>query len=258
VTVNATPNDPVQSQTGVWQQGGSHDDRNLLDFNEITVDDHGRVLYGYSDGCVTEGCISGTAGNDFVAFMRVARQSGGKSLFANLDTTEPVAAKPPCLSGTRDPSASHLTWKAPDNGGSDIVLYQIFRGTSPGTEILLGQTDRTTFNDRRQIQRCLTTITVSKRSTPSAPAIRVTRWTSSVVTRRLRKMSAGSRPKKLTDPAGDNHAVLGIAGPTAGTDLLSFQIAQPWRLTILLGWRSPSIPIQANYYSRSAHPGMSR
>ena len=39
VTVNATPNDPVQSNTGVWQQGGSHDDRNLLDFNEITVDD---------------------------------------------------------------------------------------------------------------------------------------------------------------------------------------------------------------------------
>src|SRR5205807_3392342 len=51
-TINATPNDPVQSRTGVWQQGGGHDDRNLLDFNEITVDDRGRVLYGYSDGCV--------------------------------------------------------------------------------------------------------------------------------------------------------------------------------------------------------------
>jgi hypothetical protein len=34
---------------------------------------------------------------------------------------------------------------------------------------------------------------------------------------------------KLTDPAGDNHAVLGIVGPApAGTDLLSFQIAQPY------------------------------
>ena len=65
-TVNATPNDPVQSMTGVWQQGGSHDDRNLLDFNEITVDDRGRVLYGYSDGCVSPGCLAGTAGNDFV------------------------------------------------------------------------------------------------------------------------------------------------------------------------------------------------
>ena len=41
-TVNATPNDPVQSMTGIWQQGGSHQDRNLLDFNEITIDDKGR------------------------------------------------------------------------------------------------------------------------------------------------------------------------------------------------------------------------
>src|SRR6266478_4001229 len=148
-TVNATPNDPVQSMTGIWQQGGSHQDRNLLDFNEITIDDKGRVLYGYSDGCVTPGCIAGTAANDFVAFMRVARQSGGKSLFASFDTAEPAVPKPPCLSGTRDPAASHLTWKVPDNGGSDIVNYQIFRGTSSGSEVLLGQTGnaKTTFDD---------------------------------------------------------------------------------------------------------------
>jgi PKD repeat protein len=148
-TVNATPNDPVQSMTGIWQQGGSHQDRNLLDFNEITIDDKGRGLYGYSDGCVTEGCIAGTAPNDFVAFMRVARQSGGKSLFASFDTAEPVAPKPPCLSGTRDVTASHLRWKAPDNGGSDITTYQIFRGTAPGNEVLLGQSvgAKTTYDD---------------------------------------------------------------------------------------------------------------
>ena len=153
VTVNATPNDPVQSMTGIWQQGGSHQDRNLLDFNEITVDGKGRVLYGYSDGCVTEGCIAGTAANDFVAFMRVARQTGGKSLFAsndaNTDTTTRLLPKSPCLSGTRDPAASHLTWKAPDNGGSNIVNYKIFRGTKSGSEVLLGQTGnaKTTYDD---------------------------------------------------------------------------------------------------------------
>src|SRR4029077_13988891 len=103
--------------------------------------------YGYSDGCVTEGCSAGTASNDFVAFMRVARQSGGKPLFANFDPIEPAAPKAPCLSGTRDPAASHLSWKAPDNGGSDIVNYQILRGTSPGGVALLAQTDRPTFND---------------------------------------------------------------------------------------------------------------
>jgi PKD repeat protein len=154
VTVNATSNDPVQSMTGIWQQGGSHQDRNLLDFNEITVDDKGRVLYGYSDGCVTEGCIAGTAPNDFTAFMRVAHQSGGKSLFASndphTDTTTALLPKPPCLSGVRDVTASFLSWKAPDNGGSDITGYQILRGTTAGGEAVLvantGST-KTTFED---------------------------------------------------------------------------------------------------------------
>ena len=81
-TVNATPNDPVQSMTGIWQQGGGNQDRNLLDFNEITVDDKGRVLYGYSDGCTSGPCIAGTAGNDYNAYMRVARQFGGKPILA--------------------------------------------------------------------------------------------------------------------------------------------------------------------------------
>ena len=141
VTVNATPNDPVQHATGIWQQGGSHQDRNLLDFNEITVDKFGRVLYGYSDGCVTEGCIAGTAPNDFTAFMRVARQSGGKSLFASFDastdTTTATLPKAPCLSGERDSTASFLSWKAPDNGGAGITGYQILRGTSSGGETVL-------------------------------------------------------------------------------------------------------------------------
>lgn len=138
VTVNATPNDPVQSETGVWQQGGSALDRNLLDFNEITIDDKGRVLYGYSDGCVSTGCIGGTGPNDFVAYMRVARQIGGKSLFesydANTDTTTAALPKKACLSGKRDNTAVHLTWKTPDNGGADITGYNIFRGTTSGGE----------------------------------------------------------------------------------------------------------------------------
>jgi len=80
--------------TGIWQQGGSAQDRNLLDFNEITTDDKGRVLYGYSDGCVSSGCIAGTMPNDFVGFMRVARQLGGKPLVSQFDVSEPTLAKP--------------------------------------------------------------------------------------------------------------------------------------------------------------------
>jgi hypothetical protein len=154
VTVNATPNDPVQSMTGIWQGGGSNLQRNLLDFNEITVDDKGRVLYGYSDGCVSTGCIAGTGPNDFVAYMRVARQSGGTGLFAgndaNTDTNSALLPKPACLSGTRDVTGSYLTWKAPDNGGADITGYQILRGTASGGEspTPIGQTTtKTTYID---------------------------------------------------------------------------------------------------------------
>jgi hypothetical protein len=98
------------------------------------VDDKGRVLYGYSDGCVTAGCIAGTAPNDFVAFMRIARQSGGKGLYAQFDVAEPTKPKAPCLSGARDQFGAHLTWKAPDNGGATIKTYRIFRGTASGQE----------------------------------------------------------------------------------------------------------------------------
>jgi hypothetical protein len=154
VTVNATPNDPVQNHTGIWQQGGGGEngDRNLLDFNEITIDDHGRVLYGYSDGCHSDACIHGNnLGSsqppdkdrgpylERGAFMRVARQSGGKPLLAQFDPTpgEPIVPKAACLSATRDCSFAHLTWKAPDNGGADITGYQILRGTTSGSEMVL-------------------------------------------------------------------------------------------------------------------------
>jgi hypothetical protein len=153
VTVNATPNDPVQHQAGICLNGtgcGSGTaPRNLLDFNEITMDDKGRVLYGYSDGCVTAGCIAGTSGNDNTAYMRVARQSGGKSLFSAFDPVEPVVPKAPCLSGTRDSSGVHLTWRTPDNGGADIQRYAIYRGTASGAETLLLVTNnnKTIFDD---------------------------------------------------------------------------------------------------------------
>src|SRR5438552_13937181 len=230
-TVNATPNDPVQIMTGIWQQGGSHQDRNLLDFNEITMDDKGHLLYGYSDGCVTEGCIAGTAANDFVAFMRVAHQSGGKSLFASFDTAEPVAPKPPCLSGTRDPAGSHLAWKAPDNGGSDIVNYQILRGTSPGGEVLLGQTDKTTFDDTTANPAVSHYYYVVKAvngagTSSSSNEVNLT----VVVPPPPEDVCALPGLTKLTDPSGDTSAILGIAPTPAppGSDLLSFQIAQPY------------------------------
>lgn len=139
-TVNATPNDPVQAAGGIWNSGGGNQNRNLLDFNEVTRDSHGRVLFGYDEGCVSKTCLqdpSNPANNDFVAFDRVARQTGGKPLFAKYDPTEPAAPQAPYLSGTRNVAKADLSWNAPDNGGSDITSYQILRGTSAGSETLL-------------------------------------------------------------------------------------------------------------------------
>lgn len=239
VTVNATPNDPVQSMTGIWQQGGSHQDRNLLDFNEVTVDKFGRVLFGYSDGCVTDGCIAGTAPNDFTAFMRVARQSGGKTLFAtydaNTDTTTAFPPKPPCLSGTRDPSASHLSWKVPDNGGSDITGYQILRGTSSGGEtVLVANTGNTstkiddTTADPSVAHYFYTVKAINSNGTVIGLASNEIDLIV-VVPPPPENVCALPGLTKLTDAQGDTQALIGVTSPAPpGADLKSFQIAQPF------------------------------
>jgi hypothetical protein len=49
-TVNATPNDPVQRGC-IWNGGGSNPCRNLLDFNDITLDKTGHVAVAFTDGC---------------------------------------------------------------------------------------------------------------------------------------------------------------------------------------------------------------
>ncbi len=154
VVVNATPNDPVQGGIGIWQGGGSPDNRNLLDFDEITMDDKGRVLFGYTDGCIGA-CLShpsqpvlNSSGN-YPSQMKVARQIGGKTLLAAYDVAEPIVPKAPCLSGSRNSSGVHLSWKAPDNGGADITSYAIYRGNAAGSETLLlvTNTTKTSFDD---------------------------------------------------------------------------------------------------------------
>jgi hypothetical protein len=101
-TVDATPNNPVQRGC-ISLQGTSNktvadklicNQRNVLDFNDITVDKAGRVLVAYSDGCegaCTTDVKSGSKGaEDFVL-----RQSGGPLLYAaSAGTTKPVRAVP--------------------------------------------------------------------------------------------------------------------------------------------------------------------
>jgi hypothetical protein len=45
------------------------------------------VLFAYADGCI-DGCETGAAPNSYSAKASIARQSGGKGLYAEFDTTE--------------------------------------------------------------------------------------------------------------------------------------------------------------------------
>jgi len=92
-TVNATPGDPVQRGC-IWNGGGSNPCRNLLDFNDITVDRFGRVLVGYADGC-TGPCVTDPSQNASTgpasaqdALATIARQVGGRGLFQAFDGTQ--------------------------------------------------------------------------------------------------------------------------------------------------------------------------
>jgi len=96
VTVNATPGDPVQR--GVVCTAGTTcpgTTRNLLDFNDLTVDQRGRPLAAFADGCVTPACVGGADknadgrldgnDNDGAARATIIRQSSGRTLFAAFD-----------------------------------------------------------------------------------------------------------------------------------------------------------------------------
>ncbi len=84
VTSDVTPNDPVQRGSLCTAGTTCGSDRNLLDFIDATIDDHGRVEVAYADGC-TGACVSDPSQNNHDAYATIARQSTGKTLFAKYD-----------------------------------------------------------------------------------------------------------------------------------------------------------------------------
>jgi hypothetical protein len=83
-TADATPTDPVQR--GSICTGGTTcgNDRNLLDFMDITVDGQGRALVGFADGC-TGACAAPGGAQNFDALATIARQTAGPRLYAAFD-----------------------------------------------------------------------------------------------------------------------------------------------------------------------------
>ena len=242
-TVNATPNDPVQGAGGIWNSGGSHQNRNLLDFNEVTMDDHGRVLFGYDDGCVSAACIADPTKNDFVAYERVARQTGGKTLLAQFDPVEPSPPQAPYLQGARSATQATLTWTPPDNNGAAISAYQIMRSTSSGSEKKLATVSggKTTFVDAKVkasvAQYFYEVIAINPQgSGPASNEVAL-----SVAAPPASPCTAPG-PTILTDASGDS-----LTG-TPGTDLVSFQLAQPYAAdgNVKLRFQLNTDPGQAN------------
>jgi hypothetical protein len=162
--VDATPNDPVQVGSiclGGTTCGGvslGPSSRNLLDFNDASIDREGRAVIGYADGCLAPSCTTATKDAHVPPYNEsrankavIARQSGGRRLFAAFDPAEPVAPAAPRVDSVLRDGAGivHLSWAAPDDGGSPITGYRIYRRTSSGTygAALATVPDKTTYND---------------------------------------------------------------------------------------------------------------
>jgi hypothetical protein len=135
-TVDATPTDPVQRGSictlGTTACNHTPDDRNLLDFMDMTIDRQGRVLVGYPDGCIG-GCVNGTE-NSFTRLATIARQSGGKRIISVFDPPEPTVSGAPVVSVVSDASGIHLSWQDADNGGSPITNYRVYRRASSSSQ----------------------------------------------------------------------------------------------------------------------------
>jgi len=91
VSSDATPDDPVQR--GSICTGGTTcgNDRNLLDFIDVTVDRAGRVEAAFADGCINACVTDQTHNSDDgpadaqAAYATIARQSSGLGLFSAFD-----------------------------------------------------------------------------------------------------------------------------------------------------------------------------
>jgi hypothetical protein len=118
-TSDATPTDPVQR--GSICTGGTTcgDDRNLLDFIDVTTDQQGRVEVGYADGCI-DACVTDPTKNNHDAYATIARQSSGKTLFAANDpaVTNVTLSS---LQVTRTSTGSFLATMVVENTGNQAV-----------------------------------------------------------------------------------------------------------------------------------------
>jgi VCBS repeat-containing protein len=146
-TSDLTPNDPVQR--GAICAGGPNCTpalRNLLDFFDATIDKEGRVLIGYTDGCITPQCINGGP-NDATAKAAIARQTGGRRMFSAFDPAEPSVPKAPSVVANLIGNINKVSWSRPDHSGSPVTSYKLYRSIGTGPFNLLAIVNTNNYDD---------------------------------------------------------------------------------------------------------------
>lgn len=99
LTQQVTPEeDPVQVGA-IWLLGGGNPARNLLDFIDASVGPDGRFYASITDGCTPrQGCTGDPMSSNYQSGDRQSTllvQRSGLSLFADVETLEPVDLDPP-------------------------------------------------------------------------------------------------------------------------------------------------------------------
>src|SRR5258706_11584739 len=211
---NATPNDPVQ-RGPIWLKGGAEVSRNLLDFNDATIDHDGRVLVGFAGGCVGPGAQPPNAarGNSYSAVASIIRQSGGRRMFVQYDQTTTTAPSAPNVTVTRNGALSKLTWSEGNDGGSPVTKYSVYRDGN-----LLTNTTLTSYTDpsgdpARTFNYSVTATNAAGTSCGSNTVAAAPSGSSCVL----------PGVTMISDPTGD-----GTAAANAAPDLQSVSIAEPY------------------------------
>ena len=240
ITVDATPDDPVQ--VGSICLGGTGcgaldplnpSSRNLLDFNDFSIDREGRAVLGYADGCIAPACNSGTVAKTPPYFdsrankATIARQAGGRRLFAAYDPIEPAAPAAPSVNNVKRSGSGvvHLEWSAPDNSGSAITGYKVYRRTQNGSygAALATVTDKLTYDDETATDA---TSTYFYKVT-AVNAIGEGQSCGEYVAAPAPDPCAVPGVQVLSDPTGDGFG-LGIPSAQPPYDVQSVSVAEPY------------------------------
>ena len=222
-TVDATQDDPVQRGAVCTQGTTCAEGRNLLDFNDITIDDEGRVLVAYADGCIGS-CVGGGPQSG-TAIARISGQVGGKRLLTAFDNL------PPDMVGVRATAVGNdvvVTWFAADDRGTPVTDYVVERSANGTSFTEVATVSGTTFRyvDSPTPPPGQQSYVYRVRAVSAAgvgdmcPAVAVS--APPVVTPADPCQAPGVRV--TTDPAGDQTGAPG----NAGLDLKEAFLAEPW------------------------------